>query len=188
MILFRNDDINPSTDLENLYDLYELIARLFPQSRIISGVTLFGKWNEKGCVYPIIDLPLKDKETNWFYNTNRVLHRHSHVIGDIASHGMFHVAHDKISKDAQEMSILGSCSFLGTRKFIAPFNAYNKITSDICLANNIELINSKYEWKSLEFNKFDANHKYWYFHSWRFSIKQLMDKLNVEHSAQLGQL
>jgi hypothetical protein len=178
LLCFRNDDVNPSTDLENLYDYYEVIARLYPQGRIISGVTLFGRWNETQSVYPSIDLPLKTKDTKWFYNTNRVLYRHSHVIGDIASHGLYHVDHAKISKDAQEMSILGSCNFLGTSQFIAPFNSYNSDTEDVCRENNIELLNNKHDWKSLEFNKFNPNHKFWYFHSWRFSPKQLADKLN----------
>lgn len=176
-LIFRNDDVNPSTDLEALYDMYEVIARLFPESRIMSGITLFGKWNEKQAVYP--DLPLKDHPKEYFYNANRFLHRHHHVIGDIASHGLYHVKHSKLSKDAQEMSILGSCNFLNTKKFIAPFNDFNHHTQDICQANKIELVNNAMDWKSLEFNKFDPNHKAWYFHSWRYSTKQLKDKLSA---------
>lgn len=174
-LIFRNDDVSPSTDLDNLYPFYETIARIFPESRIISAVSLFGKWNEKQTVYP--DLPLKDKDIEYFYKANRFLHRHNHVIGDIASHGLFHAKHSHLSKDAQEMSILSSCHFLNTKKFVAPFNDYNGNTIDICADNKIELVNHKYEWKSLEFNKFNPTHKYWYFHSWRFSLEQFKEKL-----------
>lgn len=176
-MIFRNDDINPSTDLDTLYEMYEVIGRLFPSSMIISCVTLFGIWNDKQAVYP--DLPLKNKPTEWFYNVNRVLHKHSHVIGDIASHGLFHVKHSTLSRDAQEMSILGSCNFLNTKKFVAPFNDYNANTVDICKGNGIELLTKEYDWKSLEFNKFNPDHKFWYFHSWRYTKKQLMDKLHA---------
>lgn len=176
-MIFRNDDVNPSTDLESLYEFYEVISRMFPQSQIISGVSLFGTWNDKGALH--YDLPLKNKSVQWFYNPNRFLNRHSHVIGDIASHGLFHLKHPLISRDAQEMSIVASCNFLNTKKFIAPFNAYNDDTINICKENGIELLTTKHEWKSLEFNKFNPDHKYWYFHSWRYTPKQLLDKLNA---------
>lgn len=178
MIVFRNDDISPSTDLENLYLLYESIARLYPDSQIISGVTLFGVWNDKESVYP--DLPLKDKPTEWFYKVNRILHRHSSVIGELASHGLFHVKHADISEDAQKMSILGSCNYLGTKKFIAPFNSYNAVTQKICDDNKIELMTSKYQWKSLDYEKFNSNHKFWSFHSWRYTVESLKEKLNAD--------
>lgn len=175
MLHFRNDDVNPSTDLERLYEMYECISRFYPGVKIISGVTLFGIWNEKEAVYP--DLPLKTKTNKYLYNTNRLMTRYSHVIGEIASHGMFHVDHSKLSKDAQEMSIVGSCNFLKTDKFIAPFNHYNETTIDVCVENKIELVTKNHNWKSLEFNEFDSSHKYWYFHSWRYSLKSLREKL-----------
>lgn len=178
MLYIRNDDVNPSTDLERLYELYECIGRLYPSCKIISGITLFGKWNNKESVYP--DLPLKTKTNKYLYDTNRIMHRYTHVIGEIASHGMFHVKHSTISKDAQEMSIVGSCRFLGTNKFIAPFNDYNEDTIDVCIDNNIELITKNYNWKSFEHNKFDSNHEYWYFHSWKWSVKNLREYLNAD--------
>lgn len=184
MIVFRNDDVNPSTDLERLYELYECIGRIYPHNQIISGITLFGVWNTKEAVYP--DLPLKNKTNKYFYDSNRIMTRYSHVIGDIASHGMFHVFHSKLSKDAQEMSIVGSCRFLKTDKFIAPFNDYNQDTIDVCVENKIELITKTYPWKSIEHNDFDSNHKYWYMHSWKWTTKKLREYLNADISSRNG--
>jgi hypothetical protein len=181
-VIIRNDDISPSTDLERLYNLYECIGRMCPEAKIISGVTLFGVWNNKEAVYP--DLPLKTKSNKHLYKVNRVMNRHSHVIGEIASHGMFHVKHSQLSKDAQEMSIVGSCNFLNTDKFIAPFNDYNEDTVDICAENKIELLTKSYYWKSMEHNKFDSSHKYWYLHSWRYSLKQLREYLSADLAKQ----
>lgn len=181
-LVFRNDDVSPSTDLGRLYELYECISRLYPDSKIISGITLFGVWNNKESVYP--DLPLKTKSKEYLYNVNRVMNRHSHVIGsEIASHGTFHVKHSELSKDAQEMSIVGSCRFLGTDQFIAPFNDYNEDTIDVCVENKIELVNKQHDWKGMEFNQFDSRHKYWALHSWRWTLKSLREYLNADVAA-----
>lgn len=173
MFVIRNDDVSPSTDLERLHELYECIDRVLPGVNKISGITLFGVWNDKEAVYP--DLPLRNKTNKYLYNTNRMLTRYAHIPGEIASHGMFHVFHSKLSKDAQEMSIVGSCNFLKTDKFIAPFNDYNQDTIDVCVENKIELITKSYNWKSMEHNEFDSRHQYWYGHSWRWSVKQLRE-------------
>lgn len=183
-IIFRNDDVSPSTDLERLYELYEGMCRLYPDSKIISGITLFGKWNNIEAVYP--DLPLKTKTNKYLYDVNRFIHRHSHIIGDTASHGMFHVKHSGLSKDAQEMSIVGSCRYLGVDQFIAPFNDYNQDTIDVCVENKIELLTKSYDWKCMEYNKFDSSHKYWYFHSWRWTLRSLREYLNADISKRDG--
>jgi hypothetical protein len=177
-VIIRNDDISPSTDLERLYDIYECIGKLYPEATIISGVTLFGVWNHKEAVYP--NLPLKTKSNKYLYNVNRLLTRSTHIIGEIASHGLFHVKHSTIHKDAQEMSIVGSCNFLNTKKFIAPFNDYNEDTIDICKENGIELLTTSHKWKSMEHNEFDSSHKAWYLHSWMWNIKQLRKYLNAD--------
>lgn len=185
-MLIRNDDVSPSTDLDRLNDIYNCILQVIPEAKIISGVTLFGLYNVKEAVYP--DLPLRTKDNKYLYKTNKVMSRYAHIPGEIASHGMFHVKHSELYKDAQEMSIVGSCHFLNTNKFIAPFNDYNQDTIDICKSNDIELITKEYNWKSMEHNQFDSSHKYWYLHSWKWQIKRLREYLNddVRNSSKLG--
>ena len=177
-MIIRNDDVNPNTDLEKLYDLYECLGRTLPECKIVSGVTLFGKRGNTEAIYP--DLPLKTKDNKYLYNVDKLMNRHTHIIGEIASHGTVHVKHSKLSKDAQEMSIVSSCRFLGTDQFIAPFNDYNEDTVDVCVENKIELVNKMYNWKCMEYNQFDSSHKYWYFHSWRFTLKSLREYLNAD--------
>lgn len=184
-LTFRNDDVCPSTDYQDLFNQYTLIKERFPYCRIISGVSLIGVKNRLGSVYP--GAPFKDMPVDWFYIVDSIMKTDINLMSDIASHGLFHVDHSKISKDAQEMSILGSCNLLDTKVFIPPFNRYNEDTLDICKKNNIEIIIPSQGWLSLEFNDFNEFHKLWYFHSWRLSNDQMKGIFNGNR-ANLGQL
>ncbi len=189
MIIFRNDDVSANTNYYQMQEIYSVIKDNFsPDVEIITGVSVYCKRNNTGALYP--DLPLKNKTNEYLYDVD------AHVIDDgrltntIASHGLFHVKHSELLEDAQKMSIISSCKYLKTNKFIAPFNYYNNITEKICFENGIDLINSKYEWKSLEHNDFDSSHKYWYFHGWRFNKDTFRNKINADiatvNSKQLG--
>lgn len=194
MILFRNDDVSANTNYLEMQEIYHTIKEYFPSSEILTCASIYCKrspnFYKEGALYP--DLPLKNRTNKYIYNAN------AHVINDgrltqtLVSHGLFHVKHGLLSEDAQEMSIVGSCRYLGTNKFVAPFNSYNYITEKVCLDNNIELTTKKYDWKSLEHNDFDSSHKYWYFHSWRFNKQSFKEKLDGDiskrDSKQLGQL
>lgn len=170
-IIFRNDDVNPSTDFKNLVDCYVELIKAFPGCRIISGVTLFGKDNVRGSVYE--DVPFKDKPNEWFYDVDQVVWSKPSIPGEIASHGLFHIDHSKASRETQELSIISSCKFLDTSIFIPPFNRYNNDTIDICEKNGIEIYLPSDGWKSLEYEIFYPEHKKWYFHSWKFNPEKL---------------
>lgn len=173
-MIFRNDDVNFNTEKKHLSAIYGTIHDIFPNSEIWSGITLFAQHNTIKAIYG--DLPLKTKETNWFYkNADSFMHDYRHPMYKVASHGLFHVDHSSISKDAQEMSILGSCSYLNSKIFVPPFNKFNQDTVDICFDNEITL--DPHGWRSLEYSPFDPTHKKWYFHSWRFTPNQLKDVL-----------
>lgn len=175
-LVLRDDDINPSSNYANIIRTYNVIKSIYKDSTIIPCVTLFSRYNKNGSVYE--EVPFKNQPTNWFYNVDKFMLEYEYVAKEnIASHGLFHVNHAKLSKDAQSMSILGSCHFLKTNMFCAPFNAFNQDTIDICVDNSINLINKTYPWKSLEHEEFNPNHKYWYFHSWRFSSQDVKRKL-----------
>lgn len=184
-LVFRNDDINPSTDFVDLYRKYDVIKKKFPDSQIMSAVSLFGRSNNYGSVYS--EVPFKEKPLPWFYDVDAFLGSLQNIYGNIASHGLFHVDHTKISKDAQEMSILSSCHLLKTKKFVPPFNRWNKETLLICSENNIQLVRIEEGWKSLDFQPYDNSTNLWYFHSWKFTVKDFERTLNG-HSLNLGQL
>ncbi len=181
-MIFRNDDVNANTNIKKLSQIYGTIHNIFPNAEIWSCITLFSGMNFKGSVYG--DLPLKTKDTNWFYkNANVFMSEYRHPLYKIASHGLYHIDHSNVSRETQEMSILGSCSYLKTDTFVPPFNKFNQDTLDICSENEIKIKTD--EWKSLEHNDFNPNHKFWYFHSWKFTANQLKDCLNG-NCKQLG--
>lgn len=187
-MIFRNDDVTLSTSPSEMGKIYGVIHSFFPTAEIWSAITVFSQRNSKGSVYK--EVPFKNKGTNWFYkNITSVTPNIQNSIYKIASHGLFHINHSIVSRETQEMSILGSTSYLKSNKFVPPFNKYNEDTVDICNKNGIEFI--KDGWLSMEHNKFDPNHNLWYFHSWRFTAKSIKEYLGehirgTENSAILG--
>lgn len=175
-LIFRNDDINPNTNFYRLGKMYLAILSVFPEAEIWSCVTLFGKTNKDGSVYP--GVPFKDNPLKWFYDVDDVMPYYDEIFGKLVSHGLLHADHSELTKDAQEMSIVTSCKFLKTNTFVPPFNRYNLATVDVCKDNNIKLVTNQ-GWKNFEYEKFDVTQKKWYFHSWRWtpdSLKKLLDE------------
>ena len=96
----------------------------------------------------------------------------------VASHGLIHVDHRLLEKPAQELSILSSLSLLKSNIFVPPFNKYNKITEEICLEHNIELIKWEDGWKHLAYQDFSNDGGKYYLHlhdfpndSWRSIVQ-----------------
>ncbi len=180
-LVFRNDDVSININPKELSKIYGIIHNLFPDAEIWSCVTLFAKRNPRGSIYPLT--PFKHNSTNWFYKTaDSFMYDYRHPFYKVASHGLYHIDHASVPRTTQEMSIIGSCSFLKTDLFIPPFNSFNQDTIDICFDNNIKMKTEG--WKSLEHNDFDSNHKFWYWHSWRFSGKQLQEKLSADRNSK----
>ena len=88
-----------------------------------------------------------------------------------ASHGLIHVDHRLLTKEAQEMSILLSASLTKAAVFVPPFNKWNKDTEDICFDNDIKLIKFEDGWKSMEFNKFNEDQQLWYLHAREWTLE-----------------
>lgn len=178
-LIFRNDDVCANTDVKKLSSIYGAIHNIFPDAEIWSCITIFAQSNFKGSIYR--DTPFKDNDINWFYkNVDIHIPDYRHPLYKVASHGLYHIDHSKVSRGTQEMSILGSCAFLKTNTFVPPFNKFNQDTLDICFDNHITIKTDG--WKSLEHNVFDSRHRLWYFHSWRFTTNQLKDKLNADNA------
>lgn len=173
-LIIRNDDVNFNTNPKKLGEIYGAIHSILPDAEIWSVISIFGGRNSKGAVYG--DLPLKDKDVNWFYkHSDCVMGNFGTPLFKVASHGLFHIDHSVVSRQTQEMSILSSCALLKTNLFIPPFNRSNQDTADICFDNDITLVSGG--WKSMDCEKFDLNHRLWYLHSWRWTAEKLKDYL-----------
>lgn len=93
----------------------------------------------------------------------------------LASHGLIHVDHRLLDYYAQEMSILVSCSLVGAKMFVPPFNKWNKDTEKICKDNGIELVKFEDGWLSMEHNPNIEGHKLWYLHHWNFNFDKVKE-------------
>lgn len=183
-MIFRNDDITSNTKWDVMWEMYGLIKTLFPEADYWSCVTILCKDNDKGSVYE--QVPFKGRDLKWFADVDSAYGINWVCPGRICSHGLFHLDHSKALRETQMLSIISSCNLLCTKTFVPPFNKYNEDTLDICRENNIEMV-AKDGWKSLEHEKFDPTHDKWYFHSWRWTAKELRKALSG-NSANVGQL
>jgi hypothetical protein len=182
-MVVRIDDVNANTDFTDLYAQIELLSDLFDE--IILGVNLISRSSDSGAVYP--DLPLRNQIPTYFYDVDRTIDYEcleslsSFPKVSIVSHGLIHTKHGELSADAVAMSILTSCSLLGTKRFIPPFNNTSFVVKNICDGNGIELIgnNETTIWHSLETDKFNPLYPTWYYHPWRMTTQELSEKLGV---------
>jgi len=184
MIIFRNDDVSPASNLLHICSMYETLKKIAPDCEIWNCVNIFAKINEKGSVYP--DLPLSNKPKNFFYDVNSVWSFGDLPTGKTVSHGLLHNDHTNLSPDAQETSIVASCRALGTDIFVPPFSRSDANMKRICSEFGIHMTDPSDGWKSLESDPFDPTHDKWFFHSWRFtpeSFKKLFVNIGEKIAA-----
>lgn len=89
----------------------------------------------------------------------------------LASHGLVHVDHRLLCYEAQELSILVSCSLVAAPVFVPPFNKWNEATEEICLENGINLVKFEDGWRSCEHNERSPHQEKWYLHSRRWTLE-----------------
>jgi len=82
----------------------------------------------------------------------------------LGSHGLIHVDHRLMGKEAQELSIVTSTSVLKTDIFVPPFNKYNKDTIDVCAEHEISPVIWENGWKHLGYQEFKGDVGKYYLH------------------------
>jgi len=186
-IIFRNDDVCKNTNIFKLKKVYDVLTTYFSDCRIINCINVISRKTNRGSVYD--EVPFKDNPVKWFYDINQFMDKEliEQLPFEKASHGLFHVDHTKIHRDTQLMSIMGSTSYIGTTMFMPPFARWNEDTQSVCRQCGIKLLTDGRQWKSLEFEKFDPEHKFWYFHSWRFD-QSTMRKVLDGHCINMAKL
>lgn len=91
----------------------------------------------------------------------------------LASHGLLHVDHRLLMYEAQELSIVTSCSLIGTKVFVPPFNKWNSVTQSVCLSHDIHLVKFEAGWRGMEHEPFDPDHSLWYCHPRHWTVEKL---------------
>lgn len=176
MKTFRFDDVCINSDLEHIYKITDLILEKYPDSRIIYAVSLITDSNVGQRVFDKIKNAHSDHSI--YYMANQIGFPKLNISNiTIASHGLFHVDHRLISFDAQEMSILGSCTLLGADTFVPPFNKWNSDTEKVCNKHNINLVKFEEGWKCMEYQNYNGYSHLWYLHAHEMTIKQVEEWL-----------
>jgi len=179
--IFRFDDICLNSDIEQATELTQTLQWRFPGCTVMWVVSLLSTIEKDQRVFPSIWKAYSDYKV--FYKVKQMgLPNIPSELGVFtASHGLVHVDHRLLTREAQELSIIVSCSLLNTGTYIPPFNKWNKDTEEICKEQHINLIKFENGWRNMKFEKFDPKHDLWYLHHREFTIAELSSWMNRDY-------
>lgn len=184
-MIFRFDDVCINADMNLVNNMTDFLFRRFPYCDVIWGVSplvndMSKEENniERQRIFPKILNAYSDYRKFYFVDKAGLPELHSKA--KMASHGLVHVDHRLLSREAQEISILVSSSLAKAKIFIPPFNKWNSDTESICNEHGIELVKFEDGWLCMEYNVFNPFHKKWYLHSREFNIEQFIEWFNIE--------
>jgi hypothetical protein len=169
-VILRFDDICVNTRMRHANELAEMWRR----------ETLGDVWY---CISPLVDASNDERvfpaiykamsDYRKFYGVNTCGIPDVPDWVTVCSHGLVHVDHRLIGRDAQEMSILVSCNLLRSRIFVPPFNKYDSNMIDICRTNGIHLVCFEDGWRSIEHERYSPSVLNWYLHSRNVTGEQM---------------
>lgn len=180
---FRFDDVSINTDWRELSNICSYLS-VQKGYKLILGVSPLVFKSNDGRVFPKILNAYSDHTE--YYKVNGIgieyelinsLKNHGCDI-KLAGHGLVHCDHRLMDYEAQELSIVSSCSLVGASIFIPPFNKWNKHTEKACDKHNIDLVKFEDGWLSMEYNNYDPNHSLWYLHSREWTLETVKKWLN----------
>lgn len=172
---FRFDDICLNTDLEAAGRMSGFLKERFPDAPLL--------W----CVSPLVhDMSCEQDSVKRQRVFPAILNAHSDhrlmyridLAGlpktppnvEICSHGLVHIDHRLMGREAQELSIVASCSLLKCKVFVPPFNKWNADTESVCQEHGIRLVKFEDGWLSMEHNAWQPQHALWYCHPRAFTV------------------
>tara|TARA_A100001201_G_scaffold142741_1_gene141819 strand:+ start:103 stop:654 length:552 start_codon:yes stop_codon:yes gene_type:complete len=179
--VFRFDDICINTDMEKANKMARILLQRFENCEVLFCISpLVHDMGKSSCktserIYPKIYNAHSDFKI--FYNVDAC--GVPDIIPEVTrvSHGLIHVDHRLLSREAQEMSILTSCSLAKSKVFVPPFNKWNKDSEDICREHNIQLVKFEDGWLCMEYNDFNPDQELWYIHSREFTLDSFREWL-----------
>jgi hypothetical protein len=178
-MIFRVDDVSVNTDLAKLKKIVATVRAvmsnaefLFAISPLVHDVSQERAGDQERAFPRILSAYSDHRE---MFTVSRLGIPELGSIGkhDIASHGLVHVDHRLMGKEAQELSIVTSCALVGTSTFVPPFNKYNADTIAVCKEHGIDLVKFEAGWKHVLYNDFDRSNSYYYLHTHDVSLDAL---------------
>jgi hypothetical protein len=177
-MLFRFDDVCANTDMEKLNAMAELVGKISDVQYSVSMLsTDMSAYSDKHREFTFLPIWKAYSDHRRFYGVDMfgIPDMPSGVI--LSSHGLIHVDHRQMHREAQELSILVSCSILRSDVFVPPFNKWNHDTESVCKENDIHLQKFEDGWLGAEHNQFNISHQLWYTHSFNWTVERFKEWL-----------
>jgi hypothetical protein len=191
MFTFRIDDISINTNTVKLNSIVSAIFARFPESVVLLGISpvVFSSEQSNERVYPKI-LNAISEESEFFKADSCGLPdltslRTKYSGLTFAGHGIPHIDHRLLSLQAQEMSIVTSCSLANSSTFIPPFNKWNKDTEQVCKKHNIHLVKFEDGWRHTVYTRPTPKFTKYYFHTFDYSQLVQLEKWLDELKGQI---
>lgn len=173
--VFRFDDICLNSDIDQATAMSKALRSYFPDCALMWVISLLStpEDNLSQRVFPSIWKAYSDYKVFFKVKQMGMPTVPGNMNIKIASHGLVHVDHRLLAKEAQEMSILISCSLLNSCYYVPPFNKWNADTEAICKAASINLIKFEDGWLNMKFETDKPRHQKWYLHHREFTMDEL---------------
>jgi hypothetical protein len=168
-MIFRFDDICLNTDMANANAMGEFLHSL--GHTVLYTVSLACQNTGTEFVFKPILKAYSDHRL--FFTADKLGAPTLPAFAGVVSHGIVHVDHRLLCHEAQELSIVLSCSLLRSSAFAPPFNKWNADTEEICNRNHIHLHKFEDGWRGVEHNAFSAAIDKWYLHSRNFTLDKM---------------
>lgn len=171
---FRFDDVSCNSNMELHNQMTDWLFDKFSECKIIWAVSPIVDSGQKeyGRVFPKVWNAHSNNKVHYTLNHNCNVKPHQDV--EVATHGLIHCDHRLLDRGAQELSIILSASLTKAKIFVPPFNKWNKDTEDICKEQGIELIKWEDGWASMEYNRLNKSHNYWYLHAREWTMESFI--------------
>jgi hypothetical protein len=181
---FRFDDICTNADMDLHISIAKYIKEKYPSADILFCVSplvhdmssMEGKESQR--IFPKILNAYSDYRKFYMVDKCGIPKFPDWITG--AGHGLIHVDHRLLQKQAQELSIITSCSLSKSSFFVPPFNKWNDDTESICAEHGIKLIKFEDGWLCCEHNNFNPNHNLWYLHAREFTFNSFKDWIDKQ--------
>ena len=185
---FRIDDISLNTNPIKLAEITSLLKEKYVDCKIMLAVSpiVFDMSNAQGLDSERPFPKILNAQSDWtgFFKGQvsgvpSWLHNLEWQDFQLASHGLVHVDHRFLTLEAQEMSVLISCSIVGSKMFVPPFYKWDANTEQICAKHGLDLIKWEDGWNHLAYQRVSTSSSgLFYFHTHDFSLEELSRKLS----------
>lgn len=181
--VFRFDDYCGNTDSYDIRELMSVILKKVPKAKFLIGVCPLYVDRDDERAFPPEWAPRSNPYDYYnvdsaFWNSDEIdVLTNGFDDGDaefpviIASHGLVHCDHTRLTEDELRMSIVLSCKLLKTNVFIPPYNKWDARIVRVCRENKINLIKYEDGWKHVKYNEYDKKHCFWYVHPYEVNAQ-----------------